>query len=98
MGTRMTYAQITDIPFAVELYYSRIELSNADISKLLGLKSSSSILRFKKRAHEKAKELGIPEWGRRTVNTEAAYLAWGLDIKQLEQRMKKLEALRRARE
>lgn len=87
-------AQITDVAYAVELYYSRIELSNADISRLFGVTSETAVLKLKRMAEEKAKELNKPRWNRYTVNTEAAYLAWGIDISNLERRVQKLAKLK----
>lgn len=40
-------------------------------------------------------ENNIPCWNAQRVNTEAAYLAWGLSIDDLERRYKKLNQLKK---
>lgn len=86
--------QITDLGAAIQLYYERIELSNADIEKLFGKRSSSTVAGLKAMAREKMRENNIPCWNAQRVNTEAAYSAWGLSIDDLERRYKKLNQLK----
>lgn len=86
--------QITDLGAAIQLYYERIELSNADIEKLFGKRSSSTVAGLKAMAREKMRENNIPCWNVQRVNTEAAYSAWGLSIDDLERRYKKLNQLK----
>lgn len=84
---------ITSLKTAIELFYSRTELGNADIKDLFGKHSSSTISRLKRKAIQKMAELNTPVWNASRVNTEAAYTAWGLDIADLERRYKKLQEL-----
>lgn len=83
--------QITDLGAAIQLYYERLELSNADIELLFGSHSSTTIAGLKSMAREKMRENNIPCWNAQRVNTEAAYSAWGLSIDDLERRYMKLK-------
>ncbi|MCM1168144.1 MAG: hypothetical protein NC401_19340 [Ruminococcus sp.] len=85
--------QITSLEIAIRLYYERTELTNTDIEMLFGKHSSSTIARLKKLAKEKMRENNVPCWNEQRVNTEAAYEAWGLSIKDLERRYEKLKQL-----
>lgn len=84
---------ITSLKTAIELYYSRTELGNADIKKLFGEHSSSTIARIKRKARQKMIEKNVQSWNANRVNTEAAFEAWGLNITDLERRYKKLQEL-----
>ena len=86
--------QITDIETAIQLYYERLELSNADIELLFGNHSSTTIAWLKAMARDKMHENNVPCWNAQRVNTEAAYSAWGLSIDDLEYRYKKLKQLK----
>lgn len=85
--------QITSLETAIRLYYERIELSNADIRELFGKLANGTVKRLKDKAQEIMNERGTPVWNARHVNTEIAYEAWGLDITDLEHRLKKLKAM-----
>lgn len=87
--------QITSLETAIRLYYERIELSNSDILKLFGKMSSATVVRLKKKAVELMVQNNTPVWNAKNVNTEMAYEAWGLDIKDLERRYEKIKALGR---
>lgn len=87
---RVRIPQITNIEVAIQLYYERLELSNADIEKLFGKHSSTTIAGLKAMAREKMCEDNVPCWNAQRVNTEAAYSAWGLSIDDLERRYHKL--------
>lgn len=84
---------ITSLKAAIELYYSRTELGNADIEQLFGKLSSATVSKLKHKARQKMIELSTPVWNAQRVNTECAYSAWGLDIANLEHRYKKLQEL-----
>lgn len=91
--TRVRIPQFTDLKTAIELYRTRVELSNADIVKLFGKHSSSTIVKLKELARQKMAEDKIMYLNAQCVNTEAAYEAWGLDIDDLEQRYMRLQEL-----
>lgn len=86
--------QIVNLEAAIQLYYERLELSNADIELLFGKHSSSTIAGLKAMARDKMRENNVPCWNAQRVNTEAAYSAWGLSIDDLEYRYKKLKQLK----
>lgn len=85
--------QPTSIEFAVRLYYTTYELKNSDIKKLFGVTSSASLARLKDQAREEMAKQGLIPATSFSVHTQAAYIAWGLDIDDLENRMKKLRKL-----
>lgn len=82
--------QLTDINIAVKKYYEKIELSNADIRALFGVSSSRTVCKLKDMAKNEMVKQGKQSWNPHCVNTETAYLAWGLDIADLERRREKL--------
>lgn len=89
----MAVPKLQNVETALEIYYSCHELGNKEISTLFGTKTFSVISRLKKKAKEQMDLEKTPVWDARTVNTAAAFRAWGLDIKDLENRYKKLTAL-----
>lgn len=94
---RVRIPQLVDVRRAVEIYYSRLDLSNADIKELFGKLSSSTIAKLRAKAEEQRREEGIAVWSSTRVNTVCAYKAWGLDITDLEKRVKALDKLNRNR-
>lgn len=90
MERHVIIPQLSDIALAVELYYSRIDLSNSDIKRLFGGVSANKISSLKKLADAQRREKGMASWDPRRVNTMCAFEAWGLDIEDLERRLKAL--------
>lgn len=85
--------QIASIETAIRIYYERIELKNADIMELFGMNlSRGKIVKMKEAAKEIMDEENILSYDATAVNTDAAYRAWGLNIDDLERRLKKLKA------
>lgn len=84
--------QVTSIELAIRLYYERTELSNSEIKSLFAV-GENTVTKLKRKARELMNERETPVWNAQRVNTEVAYEAWGLDIKNLEHRLKKLKAL-----
>lgn len=93
MSCRVRIPHITNIKTAIELYYSRLTFSNADIEALFGKHSNDTVSKLKKLAQEKMVEDKEEVLNASRVSTKAAYEAWGLDIKDLEYRHKKLKQL-----
>ena len=91
----MRIPQVTGIETAIEIYYSTIEMKNADIRQLFGKISSSTIAKLKNVARAKMREKDVPTWNANYVNTAAAFEAWGLNIEDLERRAAKLSKLKR---
>ena len=79
---------------ALQIYYTRIELSNTDIRSLFGGNiSNTTITRLKNIAKEEMVKENIYTWQPQNVNTHIAFKAWGLNIKQMEQNFNKLKEL-----
>ena len=93
----MRIPPITSIDVAIELYYSKRQLFNADIRKLFGNRCGKTVCNLKEEARKIMREKDTPSWNAVAVNTADAYEAWGLEIKDLERRYEKLEKLRRER-
>lgn len=91
---RVRIPQLCSVENAVRLYYEKSELTSADIKRLFDIHSSATVTKLKALAREKMIEEKIPARDSRNVNTAMAYKAWGLDISDLEQRLKKLRELR----
>ena len=92
---RVRIPQLLDIRKAVELYYSRLDLSNADIKDLFGNMSSSTVAKLKALAEKQRMKDGVSKWSANRVVTMCAYKAWGLDIEDLEKRVKALDRMSR---
>lgn len=96
MASKMRIPSITSIDTAVRLYYEKTELSNRDIKMLFGSNhSSTTIAKLKNLVRERVAAENIPVWNTQNVPTQIAYECWGLNIEDLEMRMKKLNELKR---
>jgi hypothetical protein len=85
---------IVSLETAVRLYYEKLELGNAELRELFGARHSpKTFARLKEYARARMKEHNIDTYGLYTVNTKAAYEAWGLNIADLETRYQKLRKL-----
>lgn len=94
MAQRRMRCRVTNIETAVRIYYQYPELSSKEIKELFGKNLSSSTLsKYKNMAKVIQAKRNIYTVGMSTVNTESAYEAWGLDITNLENRLKKLREL-----
>lgn len=91
---RVRIPQLKSIENAVQLYYTRSELSNGDIKMLFDVHSSATLAKLKALARERMADENISVWNSQNVNTATAYKSWGLDISDLEHRLKKLRELR----
>lgn len=78
---------------AVELYYSRLALSNKDIKEIFSVSSDSTVAQIKREVMSYyANGDTNPVFGSR-LKTHEMYVAMGLDIKDLENRYRKLKKL-----
>ena len=90
----MKFKRIKDIPTAIRIYYMYPEIGNAEMKMLFGEDTSSSTLsKYKAAVRDKQVELEKKTASANTVITEIAYEVWGIDIRDLERRMKKLQQL-----
>ena len=84
--------QIADLETAIRIYYGKLELQNDDVKELFpAVKGRATITKLKRKARDYMIEHDILSYNAQAVNTEAAYAAWGLDIKDLENRYNKLQ-------
>lgn len=90
---RVRVPQVRSVEDAIRLYYEKNELSSSDIKMLFDVHSSATIAKLKNLAREKMAAENIPVWDSRNVNTAKAYECWGLQIENLEHRLKKLKEL-----
>lgn len=81
-----------DVETAVRLYYTKSELTNADVAELFGTGESQTI-KIKKMAKTEMAKRGVKSWLPYAVNTKIAYEAWGIDIDDYERRLRKLRSL-----
>ncbi len=83
-----------NVKAAIECYYGCYELSSDDIRKIFGEDITDyAMAQLRKKAQTKTAEMNKPVFDRRCLNIECAYLAWGLDITELEHRYNKLKKL-----
>lgn len=90
--------KITSLETAVRIYWENTEIGTAEMTELFGAHGKDLFSRLKKRAREVMAEKHLGTFGAYTVSTTAAYEAWGLDINDLEARLKKIQKLEKARE
>ena len=89
----MNIPPITGIEDALRIYYSNSELGNKEITALFGRRSTATISRLKRVAKDEMTARNILSYGANKVNTAVAYEVWGIDVKDLERRMKKIKEL-----
>ena len=84
-----------NIEFAVTLYYERVWLENADIKQLFNVTSSSTLSKRRQEVIEYFKDKDVsPIHRNNKLDTWLAYEAWGLNIENLERRLRKLQKIR----
>ena len=82
-----------NIEKAVAIFYNHSEIGNKEIKELFNC-GNNSACKLKKQAREKMAELKTRCWDINNVDVETAYIAWGLDIHKLEEKLKKLNQLK----
>ena len=90
---RINIPSITSIETALKIYYEYSELGNKEITTLFGQRSSATVSKLKQIVKDEMCKKGIYSYGANKVNTEVAYAVWGINISDLEKRMKKLKEL-----
>lgn len=86
---------LKDIKTALTIYYGNAELTNNHIRQLFGEKlSSATIAKLKARVREKMAADNVPVWNAQCINTKTAFRVWGLDVSDLEARLKKLNEIK----
>ncbi len=81
-----------DIKTAVQIYYTKPEIGTNEIMELFSVKGTKA-LQMKNEVRKVMAEKGVKVWLPHSVNTEVAFEVWGLNITDLEARLKKLQRL-----
>jgi len=89
----MYIPKITSIENALRIYYENAEIGNKEIIKLFGSRSSVTISKLKNLVKAEMIKRDILTFNAYKVNTAIAYDVWGIDIKDLENRRKKIKEL-----
>jgi hypothetical protein len=88
-----------NIESAIEAFYSRNELSSADIMNIFGCSRTKAESLKKEVRQEVAKIEDKTQrpivFSAANVNTDFAFTVWGLDIASLEERFRKLQKFRK---
>ena len=91
--SRINIPPLGSVKTAVEMYWKKPALYNPDIQALFPGVCRDTVQKLKRLARAKTQELGNLQWNNKAVNTADAYIAWGLDIDNLEKRYAKLKKL-----
>ena len=89
----MKVKQIADIETAIRIYYQYPEIDNNQMRELFGKICSSTAARYKKAVKDEQIKRNVKTMCNNAVNTEVAYDVWGIDVVDLERRLKKLKSL-----
>lgn len=90
----MNIPTISCIENALDTYYRYSEIGNREICIIFGKLSSATIAKLKRHAKEKMNEFEVCSHGMYRVNTKVAFIAWGIDVVDLEERFNKLKSLK----
>ena len=85
--------EISSLDNAIRIYYRYPEIGTKEIKELFGSRSNGTIVKLKKLARGVMIEEKIPTCRTSSVNTNAAFQAWGIDVVDLEKRREKLNKL-----
>ena len=94
MERKIKLQPIKDMQKAVLIYWNYPEIGNKEIKELFGITSSAATARYKKIALDYMTEHKVYARGYTCVNTKAAYEAWGIDVADLEERLKRIQRLK----
>lgn len=83
---------VKDLKTCLRIYYTYPELGSAEIKELFGV-GSGTATEMKKPVRKKQIEEKVMVLDKNCVNTELAFKVWGIDIDDIERRVKKLEKL-----
>ena len=92
-GNKIYIPSITNIENALKIYYENSEIGNKEINCLFGNRSSATISRLKRLVKAEMIKRNMPTFNAYKVNTAIAYDVWGIDVTDLEKRMKKIKEL-----
>lgn len=83
---------IQDLKACLRIYYTYQEIGSKQIMELFGVKKVKAS-NLKKEVREEMARQGKMSFNKNNVNTEIAFKVWGIDIEDIERRVKKLEKL-----
>lgn len=86
-----------DIKSCVKYFYSNQEIGNKEIKEMFGCGDNKAI-NLKKVVRDVMRERKTVCFDSTKVNTEVAFEVWGLDVKEMERKIKKLHQLKDALE
>jgi len=89
----MYIPSITSIENALRVFYENGEIGNKEIKCLFGNRSSATVSRLKRLVKVEMTKRGVPTFNANKINTVVAYELWGIDVGELESRMKKIKEL-----
>lgn len=87
--------QMPDIKKALELYYTKTEISSADIRSLFGC-CPATATKLKAQVKKAMAEKEIRTWLPGNVDIKTAYEVWHIDVEELEKRLAKLSKLKKS--
>ena len=82
-----------DLKTALEMYYTKPEISNEDIRLLFDVGKSTAI-KMKREVKQKMAEKGVRCFLPNHINTRLAFEVWGIDVKLYEENLKQLQRLK----
>ena len=89
----MNIPKITSIENALKIYYNHSELGNKEIVELFGNRSTATIAKLKNAVKSEMLRKNICSYGMYKINTKIAFSVWGIDVNDLEKRLKKIKDL-----
>ncbi len=88
----MAKVAIKDLKNCLRIYYTYPEIGSAEIKELFGV-ADATATNMKRPVREQQIKDKVMVLDRHCVNTEVAFKVWGIDIDDIERRIKKLEEL-----
>ena len=89
----MYIPSITSIEKALRIFYENSEIGNKEIAYLFGNRSTATISKLKKIVKIEMIKKDVPIFNANKINTVIAYGVWGINVIDLEKRMKKIKEL-----
>ena len=83
---------VKDLRTCLKIYYTCPELGSEEIKELFGVSDTSACIMKKSVRRQQIVE-NVMVLDKHCVNTELAFKVWGIDIEDIERRVKKLEKL-----
>lgn len=90
---QMMIILLVSLEKALGIYYENPELTNRHIRELFGCKAGTAT-KYKNAALLEQVKADVKTMQPNAVNTEIAFKTWGIDINDIERRLRKLRKLR----